>query len=186
MAQTASNLISIADYLTGEQLSPVRHEYLNGHVYAMVGASDRHGLIALSIASALRSHLRGGPCQVFIADMKVRIESATEDKFYYPDVLVSCAADDRERYFRRAPRLIVEVLSDATERLDRGEKFQAFCRLESLQEYLLVSQERELVELFRREAEWESELYGLADTVTLRSVDLELPIAWAYEDIEHS
>ncbi len=184
MAQTASDLISVDDYLTGEQLSSIRHEYVDGRVYAMVGASDRHGLMALSIASALRSHLRGSPCQVFIADMKVRVESATEDKFYYPDVLVSCDADDRERYFRRAPCLIVEVLSDATERLDRGEKFHAFRRLESLQEYLLVSQERELVELFRRETDWESELHGPDDTIALRSVDLELPVAWVYEDID--
>jgi hypothetical protein len=111
MPQTAIDLISVDDYLTGEQFSPVRHEYLNGHAYAMVGASDRHGLMAGSIFSALRSHLRGSPCQVFIADMKVRVESADDDRFYYPDVLVSCAAGDRERYFRRAPCLIVEVLS---------------------------------------------------------------------------
>jgi len=184
MAQTATDLISVDDYLSGEQLSECRHEYVNGHVYAMVGASDCHGLIAGSIFSALRSHLRGGPCQVFIADMKVRIESATDDRFYYPDVLVSCAAADRERYFRRAPCLIVEVLSEATERLDRGEKFQAFTQLESLQEYLLVSQERELVELYRREADWQPQRYGPDDTLLLDSVGLELPVTQVYEDLD--
>ena len=183
MAQTAPDLISIDDYLTGEQISELRHEYVNGRVYAMVGASDAHGLIALSIASELRRHLRSGPCQVFIADMKVRIEAATEDRFYYPDVLVSCAAADRERYFRRSPCLIVEVLSAATERLDRGEKFQAFCHLESLQEYVLVSQEKRLVEVFRRETDWRPEYYGDSDSIPLRSVHLELPVAVVYEDL---
>lgn len=120
MIQTAANLISAADYLEGEQISPVRHEYVDGRVYAMVGASDVHGLIAGSIFFALRSQLRGRPCQVFIADMKVRVASAQEERFYYPDVLVSCDPEDRQRSYRNAPCLIVEVLSAATERLDRG------------------------------------------------------------------
>jgi Uma2 family endonuclease len=149
----------------------------------MVGASDTHGLIALSIASELRRHLRGGPCQVFIADMKVRIEAVAEDHFYYPDVLVSCAAADRERFFRRSPCLIVEVLSAATERLDRGEKFQAFRQLESLQEFVLVSQDQRLVEVVRRETDWRPEYYGDGDNIPLRSVKMDLPVAVVYEDL---
>ncbi|MCB1876221.1 MAG: Uma2 family endonuclease [Chromatiales bacterium] len=184
MYQHAPDYLYPQDYLDGEQHSEIRHEYLNGKVYAMVGATDRHGLIAGSVFSALRSHLSGGPCQVFIADMKVRVQTADDDRFYYPDVLVSCDPNDREPLYRRSPRLIVAVLSESTERLDRGERFDVLQRVESLMEYVLVAQDDLRVEVFRRETGWRSEVCGEGDRVALRSVDLSLPVATIYEDVE--
>ena len=92
--------ISVEDYIAGEESRNVRHEYINGEIHAMGGASTRHNTIAGNIFAAIRSHFSDGPCQVFIADMKVRLSISDEEIFYYPDVLVSCSPEDRAEYFR--------------------------------------------------------------------------------------
>src|SRR3954464_8722789 len=115
--------IGVEDYLEGEKVSEVRHEYIGGVVYAMAGASDEHNAIALTLASRLRAHLHGKTCRAFINDMKVRLEVAQDDIFYYPDVMVACDPRDTDRYFKRFPKVVIEVLSEATERADRREKF---------------------------------------------------------------
>lgn len=175
--------IPVNDYLDGEQTSQMRHEYINGKVYAMVGASDVHGLIAGNFFAILHNHLRGKPCQVFIADMKVRIKTDRDTIFYYPDVLVSCMQEDRERYYRTQPCLIVEILSEATERLDRGEKLSAYKQIQELQEYVLVAQRSPLIEIYRRSLDWECITYGPDDTIQLDSIDLNIPIQAVYEEI---
>jgi Uma2 family endonuclease len=141
-------LIPIAEYLEGEQHSDIRHEYLAGRVYAMAGAGRTHNLIAGNAFSLLRAVIRGTPCQAFMADMKVRVEA--NDAYYYPDVVVACQADDSDEYFLNAPCLIVEVLSPATEAIDRREKLIAYRTLPSLRHYLLVSQDKRQIECFTR------------------------------------
>ena len=93
--------LSVAEYLAGELQSKERHEYLGGSVYAMAGASDTHNTISLNLASALRTHLRGGPCRVYMADLKLRLQISDEDVFYYPDVMVACDPRDTDPYARR-------------------------------------------------------------------------------------
>ena len=138
------------DYLAGEALSPIRHEYVAGEVFAMAGATEEHATIALNFASLLRAQVRGGPCRVYIADMKLRVDAA--DAFYYPDVFVTCdARDGSESLAKRHPSLICEVLSESTEAYDRGGKFAAYRTLESLREYLLIDSRRRSVEVFRRQ-----------------------------------
>ncbi len=172
--------LSPEEYLEGEKRSTIRHEYVAGQLYAMTGASDTHNLIAGALYATLRAHLRGGPCRVFIADMKVR----TAEAFYYPDVLVSCDPADTEPYYKTRPGLIIEVSSPSTERADALEKRIAYQSLESLQEYALVSQERPEVLLYRRTSEgWDLLTFGSGDRVEFRSVDLELPIEAIYEDM---
>ena len=118
--------ISIEDYLEGEQHTDTKHEYLAGQVVAMGGASDKHGLIAGSLYAALLPAARRKGCQLFIADMKVRVNHDSDSYFYYPDLLLSCQPDDRESaYYRRHPCLLVEVLSPSTERIDSREKLLA-------------------------------------------------------------
>ncbi len=175
--------ISSHDYLQGELSSDVRHEYVNGHVYAMVGASDAHNLIAQNITFALRQHLRGGPCQVFISDMKARIRTQQDEVFYYPDVLVSCASDDRERYFRDKAKLIVEVLSENTERADREGKFAFYRQLDTLDEYVLVAQDTRRVEIYRRSQRWKPEFYTGDASFLIESVDLALTLDQVYEGV---
>ncbi|WP_017717963.1 Uma2 family endonuclease [Kamptonema formosum] len=172
------------DYLEGERVSPIKHEYRQGEIYAMAGASDAHVTLAVNLVSLLRNHVRGTGCRTYTSDMKVRIERA--NSFYYPDVMVTC--DERDRTpedFKRYPRLIVEVLSPWTAAFDRGDKFADYRTIETLQEYVLVSQDRLSVECFRRNSEgrWELYPYSEGEEVHLASVDFRCPIAVIYEDV---
>jgi Uma2 family endonuclease len=174
----------VEEYLESELVGEIRREYIGGQVYAMVGASDAHNLIAMNLASALHRHLRGGPCQVFLSDMKVRLAIAGEDIFYYPDLLVSCRPDDRARYWREHPCLIVEVLSEATARTDRREKLLAYCEIGALEEYLLIEQGVPALTLLRRTEGWKPRRLGVADALRLDSVGFEIPVAALYEGVD--
>lgn len=141
--------ISVEDYLEGETRSEIKHEYLDGEVVAMGGASARHGLVVTSLGLAIGPHARRKGCQLFIADMKVRVEHTGQTYFYYPDIVLACAPDDRETYYRHSPCLLVEVLSPSTERIDRREKLFAYQAIPSLREYLLVDPDKRSVEIYR-------------------------------------
>ena len=183
-AETIQEGVSLQEYLAGEQQSEMRHEYINGTTHAMGEASAAHNLIAGNVFVALHAAARQSPCQVFMADMKVYLNIAGEDIFYYPDLLVSCDPEDREEYFRAAPCLIVEVLSPTTERIDRREKFLAYTSLPSLQEYLLISQDRQAITLFRRKNNWQPELFRNGEQFTLESLECTLPLAEIYNGLE--
>jgi Uma2 family endonuclease len=174
-----------AAYLDWEARQPSKHEYVRGEVFAMAGASDAHVTVALNIAMALRSHLRGGPCGVYISDMKLRVEK--EDAFFYPDVFVTCAEADRQQsHHKSEPCLVVEVLSPATSAYDRGAKFAAYRKLASLREYALIDPERLSVDLFRRDDErerWVLHPYEAGHEVELASVGLTLPLEALYEGV---
>lgn len=171
--------LSVEEYLEGELHSDVKHELVGGQVYAMVGASRYHVLIAGALHAVLRTHLRGGPCRAYMADLKVRVG----DDFYYPDVLVSCTAGGHD-YYETAPVLIVEVLSPTTERQDRLEKRLAYQRLDSLKEYVLIAQDKMQAEVHRRiEGGWEVERFDENDVLRLESVDLSVPMVDIYQDV---
>lgn len=175
-------LLTIEEYLHGEADSPVRHEYLGGHIFAMAGASEEHNLIAGNLLALLRPHLRGTDCRVFMSDMKVQIQ---DHIFYYPDLLVTCNPKDNQRYFKTQPNLIVEILSQSTESLDRREKLTNYQKLESLQEYILVSQDRIQVEVYRQDTpgNWTVQILEADTELTLESVGLTLTMAQIYEDV---
>ena len=159
-----------SDYLAGELVSPIRHEYVAGEVFAKTGSCKAHNLISGNVAILLRNALRGSGCQTFIADMRVHI--ATQSSYYYPDVVVTCApadlADDAPEHQLEAPSLIVEVLSPGTEAIDRREKMLAYRHIDSLVEYVLIDQERRWVEVYRRtDSGWVADLYSPGDTVAL-------------------
>jgi Uma2 family endonuclease len=140
------------EYLQMEEQSAIKHEYIDGYIYAMAGALDPHVTIAGNLFALLRNHVRGSGCRVYIADMKARIESL--NRYYYPDVMVTCDQRDQETpAYKRFPCLIVEVLSNSTEAFDRGDKFADYQALESLQEYVLINTRRQRVECFRRNHE---------------------------------
>src|SRR6266850_2961353 len=163
-------LISVDEYLTGEEASGIKHEYINGTVYAMAGGTKEHNQIAGNIYSALLHRLRGRPCKAFILDIKVRLDTLGEPVFYYPDVVVGCDPRDTHRLYLRYPRVLVEVSSESTERLDRREKRLAYQTIETLEDYLIVSQDRREVTIFRRSNDWAAEvLERLDQTVTLKS-----------------
>ena len=175
--------ISVDEYLSGEQSSDIRHEYDNGYVVAMVGASRAHNLITLSLASTIRQKLKGTPCRTYASDMKVRIQTKENDLFYYPDVMVSCDQSPLSEYYEEKPTLIIEVLSPSTETRDRLEKLAAYTRISTLKEYFTVAQDR--VEV-RRYALVDSEvvmtLYQDGDAVEFSSIGLSIPVKEIYED----
>jgi len=175
--------LTVEDYLAGEDGGDLRHEYIGGQVYAMTGASDRHGLIVSNLVTLLRPRVRGTGCQVFANDMKVRLCIGGEEIFYYPDLLLSCDPSDRETYYRTQPCLIVEVLSDSTDRIDRREKFMAYQTLPSLQEYLLVSQNRRAVQVHRRSREWVAEILTEGE-IRLDCLDATLALDVVYDEVD--
>ncbi len=176
-------ILTVEEYLESEKFSPVRREYLAGQVYAMTGTSAAHNLIALNIASRLRTHLRGGPCQTFISDMKVRIEAI--NTFYYPDVMVTCDPEDSGDYFKTKPCLIIEVLSPSTAAIDRREKLLAYQKIASLREYILISQDEIKIEVYRREqgGRWWEHTLEREGELQLESVGLKINVNKVYEDV---
>lgn len=133
--QERERLLAIDEYLELEKESPVRHEYVGGEIFAMAAASDRHNRVAGNIYALLWPALRGGPCRIYMSDMKVQI---SDDQVFYPDVMVTCDPDDTGEYVKKRPCLIVEVLSPSTASIDRREKLVAYRRLESLQAYIVL------------------------------------------------
>jgi Uma2 family endonuclease len=177
---------SVAEYLASEKDSPVRHEYVDGQIYAMAGASDRHNRIALNLASRLNDYLNGGPCEVFIADMKVIVDPLV---YYYPDVVVACDPPGGDPYVRTQPHLIIEVVSPSTERIDRHEKLFAYRRVPSLLEYVLVLQDRMQVEVYRlqRDEEWTREIFAQPEEhVHFASVGFTLSVSDIYRNVRWS
>ena len=176
--------ISPEEYLEEEKLSTIKHEYRQGQVYAMAGASDAHVLITANVLTLVRNNVRGTGCRVYVTDMKAQIEKA--NTFYYPDIMVTCDERDRtEEYFKRYPCLIVEVLSRTTEAFDRGDKFADYRQLDTLQEYVLISSDKVRVDCFRRDGEgrWVLYPYTAGEEVHLASIDFRTAIANLYEDV---
>ncbi|MBP5972894.1 Uma2 family endonuclease [Brasilonema sp. CT11] len=173
------------EYLQMEEHSEIKHEYIDGYIYAMAGALDSHVTIAGNLFALLRNHVRGSGCRVYIADMKARIESL--NRYYYPDVMVTCDQRDQETpAYKKFPCLIVEVLSDSTEAFDRGDKFADYQTLETLQEYVLINTKRQRVECFRRNDEglWVLQSYTAENkSFRLQSIKFEGMIAQLYEDV---
>jgi Uma2 family endonuclease len=184
MSQTARKFthISAADYLASENDGAWRHEFVNGAVYAMADASDRHNLVRGNLAALL---LMSAPetCQVFSAEMKLRIRSNADERYYYPDIFVSCDPSDREQHTRDSAALIVEVLSPTTERIDRAEKFEAYKQIASVQEYVLLAQDAMELELFRRRTGWQREFYQRDSTFTLESVGATFSVSQLYRGV---
>lgn len=177
--KTRARPLSAEAYLEGELHSDVKHELVGGQAYAMVGASNIHNLIAGALFAALRQHLKGSPCRTFMSDMKVR----QGDNFYYPDLVVTCQSATGIYYYVTDPVLIVEVLSPTTERQDRLEKRLAYQQLPTLQEYVLIAQDRIQAEVHRRmEDGWEIERYSENDTLRFEAVDLTLPLPEIYQE----
>jgi Uma2 family endonuclease len=172
--------LAIDDYLRQEERGKIRHEYVKGAVHAMVGDTARHNLITSAIASTLRSHLKGKPCTVFMSDMKVQ----TGESFYYPDVMVVCEPFDPDSVFQTQPVLLVEVLSNSTESKDRLEKLVAYQGIPSLKEYILVSQDKVAIDIYRRDkAVWQLESLTYGDQIKLLSVNYQADSETFYEDV---
>lgn len=186
MMQTAGQIrFSATDFLAWEESQAEKHEFAAGEVFAMTEARQDHVLVSGNIYAALKQRLRGTPCRAYIADMKLRVETA--DAFFYPDVMASChPADLGNQQYISNPTLIVEVPSDSTADYDRGGKFVAYRKLESLKEYLIVDIDARRVECFRRTADNDWLLHDYVGEVDcqLHSLDIRIAMAEIFEDIE--
>lgn len=175
-------VMTYAEYLVREATSEIKHEYLRGDVWAMAGGTPMHARLCASLAWVLRNHLQGKGCVPYSADLRVRIEET--DRSTYPDLTIICgpeqaASDDKDAITN--PTVIIEVLSDSTERSDRGEKFAHYQRLATLREYVLVAQDSQRIEVFRREGKtWVLSIYEAGATVRLESLGVEFPLAEVY------
>lgn len=168
---------SAEDYLAWEAAQPDKHEYVAGEAFAMGGASRLHVTVSGNIFNEISNQTEGSPCRTYMADMKVRVEAAAA--FFYPDVLVTCdEADRRAEQFMTAPTLVVEVLSPSTAGYDRGEKFAAYRRLPSLQQYVLVDPEQRRVESYVRTGEGQWLFQEIAPEMPLPLPALEISIPW--------
>ena len=175
--------LSVEDYLAGEEVSDIKHEYVDGQVYAMAGGSLKHNLIAANTSGLLWSHLRNTACVPLSSDMLVKTFGK---RFRYPDVVVVCDDDasDDERV-RENPILIIEVLSKSTRKKDKGEKRLEYLAIPSLLEYVLIEQDFAEIEVQRRSASWQSTYYFLGDEVVLESVNATLSVEAIYQRVQN-
>ena len=177
------NLVSVKDYLAGKLISPIKHEYVGGVVYAMAGTGNAHAIIAVNLVGELHQRLRGKPCHPYSSDTKIRIHLTTHVRFYYPDASVVCRPNPQSDSFQDEPAVIFEILSRRTRRLDEGEKKDAYLTIPSLHVYVLLEQETAAALVYRRtEQGFVREVYEGLDTVLpLSEIGISLPIAEIYE-----
>ncbi|MCB1770715.1 MAG: Uma2 family endonuclease [Candidatus Competibacteraceae bacterium] len=174
-----SDDVDVAEFIEWENQQDTRHELLDGEIIAMTGGTVAHASLILQIGAALLHHLKGTPCRVFTSDLKVQ---ALKNVFY-PDVVVSCESQENDGVLCHCPKLIIEVLSSSTSRKDRSKKRLAYQEIESLEEYVLVSQEAKHIEVYRREDDWQASIH-IGGVVELRSVNFSLAIDEIYADLD--
>jgi Uma2 family endonuclease len=188
MATAEKRWISPEEYLAIERAAPFRSEYYNGEMFAMSGASWEHTLIKDNVAREAGNQLLDGPCRVLTSDLRVKVRLT--GLYTYPDVLVVCEEpqfEDKVFDTLLNPRVLIEVLSESTEKYDRGFKFEQYRSVPSLQEYILISQDRPVIERFVRQADdrWELTTFkGLAETFAFGTLPVQIPMASIYRNVE--
>jgi Uma2 family endonuclease len=189
MSMTAApklNRVSVEDYLAGELVSEVKHEYLGGYVYAMAGARNVHNRIATNVLGVLHAKLRGKTCQPYNSDTKIRVNLPTHVRFYYPDVSVVCDSNPPDDSYQDQPVVVVVILSNKTRRIDHGEKKDSYLNLPTLSVYLLIEQDFPAVIVYRRTDQgFIQETYTEWDAaVSLAEIAADLSLAEIYEGVE--
>ncbi|MGB6485858.1 MAG: Uma2 family endonuclease [Steroidobacteraceae bacterium] len=181
----SQEIFTVEEYLALEESSDDRHEYVGGQIYAMSEPLQPHKIISGNVFASLHGHLRGTPCRPYIHSTRVHIQARGEDCFYYPDILVACGqARDKKGRFIDEHRLVMEVMSRSTERIDRREKAFTYRELPSIEEIVLISQKSTLVTLYRRTDDWAPViLASLEQALELKSIGLTLPLRQIYEGL---
>ena len=175
--------ISEQNYLEGEKLSEIKHEYVDGEVYAMAGASKNHQRLIARLVQKIANHLDNTPCEVFSSDIKVRADNGK--KYFYPDVLVVCSDDNTDDYYTESPRIIVEVLSKSTRKWDNRLKRHVYQAMPSLEEYVLIEQDFVEIEVCRKADLWQPMHYYLGDDITFTSIGLSVSVVDIYQRVDN-
>jgi Uma2 family endonuclease len=174
--------ISEQDYLQGEDKSEIRHEYVNGYVYAMAGASKNHRILSGNVFSLLHQHLQNRPCEPNMADARVKAASS----YLYPDVVVDCDENSpSDSVYAEQPKIIVEVISRSTRHRDRGDKLLAYINIPSLEEYVLIEQEFVSIDVLKKSDGWVPRHYALGDDIHFESIDLTLSVEAIYHRVDN-
>ncbi|EWH08186.1 hypothetical protein DS2_18628 [Catenovulum agarivorans DS-2] len=173
--------LTVDEYLQGELVSDTKHEFVDGQVYAMAGASINHERISGNIFGELRNHLKGSPREALSSDMKVK----ARDNFYYPDVLVDCKFDNATPYYSETPVIIVEVLSRSTRKLDETKKLVEYLNIPTLQEYVLIEQDFADVTVYRKSDDWRCKHYFLGDDITFESINFTVSVEEIYDRVDN-
>jgi len=173
--------IDVDQYLEDELRRDVKHELIDGQIYAMAGASANHERISVNILTEFRNHFKKTPCEPFGSDMKVKVGS----RFFYPDVIADCQFDETEPYYTESPVIIVEVLSKSTRRIDETTKRFSYMNIPSLQEYVLIEQDIVDIEVIRRSEGWISKHYYLGDKIHFESINLTLSVEEIYHRVNN-
>jgi Uma2 family endonuclease len=177
----ANKPVSEQDYLQGEQLADTKHELINGQVYVMGEANENHNLLAGNILAEFKCQLKGKTYRVFMVDMKVKVGH----DFYYPDVMVVCQQDHDSAYYKNAPVIIVEVLSKPTRRFDQTDKRLRYQQIPSLEEYVLIEQDKGEIVVFNRQNHWQSVYYYLGDDITFASLGVTMRVEDIYYQVDN-
>ena len=182
VARANSTHTSVEEYLAAEATSPIKHEYVDGQVYAMSGGTLDHSRIGRNAVTLLEAHLDGTPCEALNSDIHAQVSPTV---YRYPDAVVTCDERDRQRGGATQihhPKLIIEVLADSTEAADRGREFEEYCQIAEFEEYLLLDSERVAADHFRRgeHNRWVFNSHAPGDTVTLDSIGLACPLEAFY------
>ncbi len=184
LAHSVESQITENEYLDAEQDALVRHELIDGYIYAMTGASDKHNKAAGNMFAELRNALKrmNVPCTTYINDMKVK----AQNNFYYPDVMVVCDNNDKEsEFYKTKPTIVIEVLSPSTRRIDKTIKRLAYQALPTLQEYVLIEQDKAEIEVFTRSSGWQAEYYYLGDSISFASIGVTVQVEDIYYQINN-
>ncbi|MFK7820734.1 MAG: Uma2 family endonuclease [Planctomycetaceae bacterium] len=178
--------VTVAEYLKGEDRSEVKHEYIAGYVYAMVGAKNSHNIIATNVLGHLFGQLNGEPCRAFNSDTKIRIRMKDQTRFYYPDVSIVCSANPQGDSFQDSPAVIFEVLSDSTRRTDEGEKCDAYLTIPTLTHYVMLEQDSVRAIVYQRGLQgFERRIVsGPDECIRFDEIDAELRLGDAYDGVE--
>jgi Uma2 family endonuclease len=186
-ANLKQRLFTPEEYLAVERIADTKSEYLEGMIYAMVGASSAHNIITFNLAGLLWTQLKRNSCHGFSNDMKV--QTSDEGLYAYPDLTIACGKPrfrDEKNDVLLNPKIIIEVLSPSTEDYDRGKKFALYKRIESLTDYLLIAQDRAHIEHHRKneDGDWlERDAFGLSASVNIASIECSLPLAEVYDGV---
>jgi Uma2 family endonuclease len=172
------------EYLEFEERSPMRHEYVNGYVHAMCGASIAHSRIVTRLQIALASRLGRSPCETFSPGAMLKVDAVSDKDYLYPDIMVSCDQKGWSEKWLVNPRLIVEVLSPSTQHIDRREKASTYRKIEGMEEYVIAAQSSWRLTIFRRTEGWVADIVSGPDAVAeFRSLGMSVPLAEIYRGV---
>ncbi|HAT51042.1 MAG: Uma2 family endonuclease [Nitrospirae bacterium] len=181
--QISETMITEEDYLKGELESEIKHEYIDGRVYAMGGAKKQHNRLTATMGGEIRNHLKGKPCDSYQSDFKVRVGT----KYFYPDVVVECDSEYNHEDYTEHPIIIIEVTSESTEKFDHTYKLDVYKTIPSLQEYVILEQYKARVDVYKRNGmSWNLQTYTLGDAIIFESIGLTLTVEEIYDRVDNN